>query len=177
MGGTVGLHYLSLGGARVGRLVLVNSPVRLTRTPDFPYALPQETLDAYLDDLVRRWPLRERAFVADSLVEPVPELVDWLFQIALQTPVEVALRLVRAQAKLDLRDAVRALPVPVLAAYGRHDPYWPPELADWIAAEAPRGERIVFEASAHCIPLEEGDRFCAALEGFAAGIGNHEGGT
>jgi pimeloyl-ACP methyl ester carboxylesterase len=89
-------------------------------------------------------------------------------RIALQTQLDVALRLVREQARLDLRGVVERLEVPVLAAYGRHEPWWPPELADWIAEHAPRGERVVFEQSAHCPPLEEVECFCAVLEDFAA---------
>ena len=59
-------------------------------------------------------------------------------------------------------------PMPVLAAYGRADPYYPTALADWIAANAPRGEQVIFEHSAHCIPFEEGPRFRAELEAFIA---------
>jgi pimeloyl-ACP methyl ester carboxylesterase len=56
----------------------------------------------------------------------------------------------------------------VLAAWSRHDPYWPVGVADWIAEHAPRGERVLFDRSAHCTPFEESERFCEVLEGFAA---------
>lgn len=168
MGCTVSLELLRGSAPRVGRLVLVNGPLRLTRTPDFPHALTDERLRGYLDDLARRWPRRERGFLADSLLDADPELVDWLLAVALQTPLDVALRLVREQARLDMRAVVERLAVPVLALWGRYDPYWPTGLADWIAEHAPRGERLVLERSAHCVPLEEPDRFCAALEDFAA---------
>lgn len=168
MGCTISLVYMRSSGARVGGLVLMNGPLRLTSAPGFPFGLEPERLGGYVDDLARTWPLNERAFAAESLREPDGELVDWLARIALQTQLDVALRLVREQAKLDLRDVVERLEVPVLAAYGRHEPWWPPELADWIAEHAPRGEREVFEESAHCPPLEEVDRFCAVLEDFAA---------
>jgi pimeloyl-ACP methyl ester carboxylesterase len=68
-----------------------------------------------------------------------------------------------------MRDAVSRLPVPVLAVYSRHDPYYPVSLADDIAARAPDGRRVIFEASAHCIPLEEPDRFCEVVSSFGAG--------
>ena len=168
MGCTVSLTHMRSGAPRVGRLVLVNGPLRLTRTDDFPYGLEEERLDGYVDDLARSWPLNERAFAAESLLEQDPEHVDWLVRIAGQTQLDVALRLVREQAKLDLRDVVEELPVPVLAAYSRHEPWWPPGVADWIAEHAPRGERVLFERSAHCTPFEEADRFCAVLEDFAA---------
>lgn len=168
MGCTVSLELLRRGEPRVARLVLVNGPVRLTQTDGFPHGLPPKRLEAYLDDMARRWPLSEREFLAESLLERRPEHVDWLLGIALQTPLDIALRLVREQAALDHREVVSRLPVPVLAAYSRHDPYYPVALADWIAATAPAGERVVFERSAHCTPFEEPDAFCAVLEEFAA---------
>ncbi len=167
MGCTVSLSHLRAGAPRVGRLVLVNGPLRLTRTPDFPYGLEPERLDGYVEDLARNWPLNERAFVTESLLEPEPDHVDWLVRIALQTPLDVALRLVREQARLDMRGVVKSLAVPVLAAYSRREPWWPPALADWIAEHAPHGERVIFERSAHCTPFEEVERFCTVLEDFA----------
>jgi pimeloyl-ACP methyl ester carboxylesterase len=168
MGCTVSLQYLSRGRGRVGRLVLINGPIRLTATEGFAHAMPEALVDGVLDDLAEHWPTRERSFVAASIHAPHPDQVEWLFRIALQTPLDVALRAVREQIKLDHRDVVGALPVPVLAAYGRHDPYYPPALAEWIAANAPVGEHVIFEHSAHCIPFEEGRRFRAELESFIA---------
>ena len=168
MGCTVSLTHLHSGAPRVGRLVLVNGPLRLTRAPDFPYGLEPERLDGYIEDLARTWPLNERPFVTESLLDPDPEHVDWLLRIALQTPLDVALRLIREQATLDLRGVVESLEVPVLAAYSRHEPWWPLALAEWIAEHAPHGERVIFERSAHCTPFEEVERFCAVLEDFAA---------
>ena len=169
MGCTVSLHYLDTLGGRVGRLVLVNGPLRLTTAPDFPHAMSAAELDGYLDQLRDGWPAGERAFQAATVLRPTPALVDWLYSIALQTPLEVALRVVRHQAGLDMRDAVSRLPVPVLAVYSRHDPYYPVSLADDIAARAPDGRRVIFEASAHCIPLEEPDRFCEVVSSFSTG--------
>jgi non-heme chloroperoxidase len=169
MGCSVSLQYLARRGAgAVGRLVLINGPLRLTTAEDFPHAMAAATVDGVLDDLAAHWPTRERAFVTASIRDPHPDQVEWLLGIALQTPLDVALRAVREQLALDHREVVRTLAVPVLAAYGRADPYYPTALADWIAANAPRGEQVIFEHSAHCIPFEEGPRFRAELEAFIA---------
>jgi non-heme chloroperoxidase len=167
MGCTVALEHLSGEAPRVGRLVIVNGPLRLTRAPDFPHALTQAELDRYIDDVERHWPVREREFVAESLRDEHPEHVDWLVRVALQTPLDIAVRLVREQARLDQRPIVQRLSIPVLAAWSRHDPYWPASLADWIAEHAPQGERVLFERSGHCTPFEESEAFCDALEAFA----------
>jgi non-heme chloroperoxidase len=166
MGCTVSLYYLDHGGGRVGRLVLVNGPLRLTRTADFPHTMTSEELEGYLTDLRDRWPAGEREFQAATVLDPAPALVDWLYAIAVQTPLDVALRVVREQARLDMRGAVERLPVPVLAAYARHDPYYPTSLADDIARRAPDGRSVIFEHSAHCTPFEEPERFCAVVEAF-----------
>jgi non-heme chloroperoxidase len=169
MGCSVSLQYLGRHGcASVRRLVLINGPLRLTTAEDFPHAMPAAMVDGVLEDLAAHWPTRERAFLAASINAPHPDQVEWLLGIALQTPLDVALSAVREQLALDHRATVRELPIPVLAAYGRHDPYYPVELAEWIAARAPRGERAIFEHSAHCIPFEEGPRFRDELEAFIA---------
>ena len=169
MGCSVSLQLLDTGAPRVGRLVLVNGPLRLTRTTDFPHGLTEEELAGYVEDVERHWPLRERRFLADSLLEAEPEHVDWLVSVALQTPLDIAVRLVRAQARLDQRAVVERLPVPVLAAWSRSDPYWPVALAEWIAERAPDGRCVLFDRSAHCTPFEEPDQFCETIERFAAG--------
>lgn len=168
MGCSVSLQLLGDGAPRVGRLVLVNGPLRLIRTPDFPHGLTEPELERYVSDLERHWPLRQRGFLAESLLAAEPEHVDWLLSVARQTPLEIALRLVRAQALLDQRDVVERLPVPVLAAWSRRDPYWPVALAEWIAEHAPDGHLALFDESAHCTPFEEPDRFCETIERFAA---------
>ena len=166
MGCTVSLRYLELDGERVGRLVLVNGPLRLTRAPDFPHAMTDEQFDGYLRDLAGGWPAGERDFQAATVLDPSDAVVDWLYGIALQTPLDVALTTVREQANLDMRAAVAGARVPVLAAYSKHDPYYPASLADDIAARAPRGRAVIFERSAHCLPFEEAERFAGVLEEF-----------
>lgn len=167
MGCTVVLRHLERGAARVGRAVLLNGPLRLTRADDFPHAMPAEQLDAYLQAMTSDWPRSERAFQAESLWRPDPATVDWLTAIALQTPLDVALTAVRAQARLDMRDAVRRAAVPLLAAYGRHDPYYPVTLGEWIAEAAPDGRAVVFERSAHGTPFEQAADFAETVAGFA----------
>ena len=168
MGCTVALSYLRAGGAGVSRVVLTNGPLRLTRAPDFPHAMSDEQFEGYLDAMVAGWPASERAFQAESTLVGEGPLVDWLYAIALQTPLDAALAIVRDQATLDMRDVVRTLPVPVLAAYATGDPYYPTSLGDWIAQAAPDGRSVVFEHSAHCIPIEEAPAYAAAIAGFIA---------
>jgi non-heme chloroperoxidase len=168
MGGTVCLRYLETDGDRVARLVLLNSPIRLTRAPDFPHTMTEEELDAALAELARGWPASERAFQASTTRRPEPDIADLLYRTALQTPLDVALATVGHQRKLDMRDVVRGLDVPVMAAYSEHDPYYPVSLGEFIAAAAPHGKLMVFSESAHATPLEEPRTLAQAIAEFSS---------
>jgi non-heme chloroperoxidase len=154
-----------VGGARVGRLVLVNGPLRLTRAEDFPHAMSEAQFERYLRELAAGWPASERAFQAESVGGPGadPAVVDWLYGIALQTPLDAALTIVRAQMRLDQRAFVAALPVPVLAAYATGDPYYPTSLGQWIADTAPDGRLRVFDRSTHGTPFERAAALAHAI--------------
>ncbi|HEY8582086.1 MAG TPA: alpha/beta hydrolase, partial [Capillimicrobium sp.] len=168
MGCTVSLRHMERGGAGVARLVLLNGPLRLVRTDDFPEAMSAEQLDGYLEDLAANWPASERAFQAEAHLDPDGELAEWAYRIALQTPLPIALQVVREQARLDMREAVRGLRVPVLAAYSTRDPYYPVSLGEWIARTAPDGRLAVFEGSAHGTPVEEPAALADAIEAFVS---------
>ncbi len=166
MGCSVVLNYLSQRARRLGRAVLMNGPVKLLTSPDFPYGLEAGYLDDLLSRLAIAWPEQEREFIRQTFHRPHPECVEWFTRIALQTPLEVILRTVMHQRDLDFRQVVASAEIPLLAIYGRHDPYYPAELAQWIARTARYGQCMIFEDSAHCPPIEETDRFVEAIAAF-----------
>jgi pimeloyl-ACP methyl ester carboxylesterase len=170
MGCSVTLSWLARRPLRAARAVLMNGPVKLLADPGFPYGITATYLAGLLNDLVATWPERERAFVSQIFRTPHPETVDWFTRIALQTPLDVVIRTVVHQSKLDLRDVVAAVDIPLLAMFGRHDPYYSPALGEWIAQTAKRGRHVIFEDSAHCPPLEETEKFVAALSDFITSV-------
>ncbi len=169
MGCSVSLRHLERGGGRVGRLVLINGPIRLARTADdaFPWSMTDDVLEEYFSAIENEWPTQERAFTEESLHQAHPDLVDAIFRITQQTPLDVVLKVVREQVKLDFRDLLARLEIPVLALYGRHDPYYPVDLATWIAAQCRQGSHVIFEKSAHYPFIEEKERFAEVLGAFA----------
>jgi non-heme chloroperoxidase len=170
MGCSVSLSYLQHDGHGVGRLVLINGPIRLARTEDdaFPWSMTPETLESYFSAIENDWPTHEREFTVESMMPGAHrDLVEMIFQITQQAPLDVLLKVVREQVKLDFRDFLREIEIPVLALYGRHDPYYPVELAEWIAAQCPRGEYLIFEESAHYPFIEEKARFAEVIRDFA----------
>jgi non-heme chloroperoxidase len=54
MGCSVLLEYLRTSGAGVARPALVNEPIRLTQTDDFPWTMKEAELQSYLDAVARR---------------------------------------------------------------------------------------------------------------------------
>jgi proline iminopeptidase len=129
--------------------------------------MTDDVLDGYFSAIEDGWPTQERGFTEESLHRPHPDLVDTIFHITQQTPLDVVLKVVREQVKLDFRALLPTLALPVLALYGRHDPYYPVELAEWIAAQCPRGEHLIFEESAHYPFIEEKERFAEVIAAFA----------
>jgi pimeloyl-ACP methyl ester carboxylesterase len=170
MGCSVSLSYLQSDGHGVARQILINGPIRLARTDDdaFPWSMTPATLQGYFAAIEEDWPEKERGFTVESMMPGAhPDLVDAIFQITQQTPLDVVLKVVREQVKLDFRDFLRELEIPVLALYGRHDPYYPVELAAWIAEQCPHGDHVIFEQSAHYPFIEEKERFAEVVAEFA----------
>jgi non-heme chloroperoxidase len=167
MGCSISLQYLSRGGGRVARLVLVNGPIVLRASDDFPFGVQPEQLDGYLDGLAAGWPEAELEFVRESMREPDGAFSRFSFEVAMQTPLEMAMRIVRAQTELDHRQILGEIDLPIFAIYGGLDPYYPEALAEWIADRARDGRHEIFENSAHAPHHDEADRFAAVVGAFA----------
>jgi pimeloyl-ACP methyl ester carboxylesterase len=167
MGCSISLEYLARGGSAAAKLALMNGPLKLTRTLEFPWTMSDEQLRGYLEDLAANWPDAERTFSRGALRDPSSAYADLYYQVALQTPLEMATRIVEEQIRLDHIPVLPTLGIPVLALYGRHDPYYPVALAEYIAEHTPHGSYVIFEDSAHAPHYEEPDRFCEVIGAFA----------
>jgi pimeloyl-ACP methyl ester carboxylesterase len=129
--------------------------------------MSEEQLRGYLDDLAANWPDAERTFSLGALRDPTSAYAELYYQVALQTPLELASRIVDEQVRLNHIPVLAELQIPVLALYGRHDPYYPAALAEYIAENAQDGSYVIFEESAHAPHYEEPDRFCEVVSEFA----------
>jgi non-heme chloroperoxidase len=70
MGCSIALEYLARGGQQATSLVLMNGPLKLTQTPEFPWTMSEEQLRGYLDDLAANWPDAEQTFSRGALRDP-----------------------------------------------------------------------------------------------------------
>jgi pimeloyl-ACP methyl ester carboxylesterase len=167
MGCTTVLSAYSLRPERFGRIVLFNGPIRLSNVEGFPFALSKEELTRYIDGMKDSWPMDLHDFLTASLLPKNVAITPLLEYVAMQTPLDVAFKLVCNQSLVDHRSTVQAIDVPVLAAYSAHDPYWPVSLGEWIAENATLGSLHIFTESAHCAPLEESAEFARVIANFA----------
>jgi non-heme chloroperoxidase len=169
MGCSIGLEYLGNGGDRAARLALMNGPVKVRSSEDFPFGMENEQVDGYLEGLAAGWPDTELAFAREAQRDPDSAYTDFYYQVAMQMPLEMAMRLVRAQVELDHREILTGLTIPVLGIVGAHDPYYPTALADWIAEHARDGRAEIFTESAHSVHQDEPDRFAEVIAEFTEG--------
>ena len=166
MGCTVGLSALQIGEPRIARIALLNGPLNLTKSAEFPYALEEDVLKSYIAGMEDNWPFEEYKFYEDSLLSKNNELSKLLYSIGMQTPLEVGLKLVRAQTMVDHRETIKNLKIPVLAIYSQYDPYWPVALGQWIADNGKNASLVTLNESAHCAPLEEPSHLSQILREF-----------
>ncbi len=168
MGVSICLRYFERFGAhRVSRLALINGPIRLVSTPDFPYAMTLDYLDKLFEERIDNRAMREREFAKLGFHKPHPEAAEWISSIHMKTPMMVAMKCVRHQLDLDMREVLKKINVPTLVCYGRHDPFYPVELGDYICKRIPHSRLEIFEESGHYPFLEESGKFSKVLEKFA----------
>jgi non-heme chloroperoxidase len=167
MGCTTSLTYLSQSGKGISRVALLNGPLRLTKSSDFSHALTEDELDRYISDMEREWPKHELLFYEQSLLPRHSYMAPLLLSVGLQTPLDVALKLVKNQSLIDHTETIRKIDVPILALYSAFDPYWPIDLGKWIESNGKHARLHILNDSAHCAPLEEPENLVGHLRDFA----------
>ncbi len=159
-------YYERFGPHRLAKLALINGPIRLSSTEDFPYAMSHEYLEGLFRERIENRAAREKDFVKLGFFQPHPEAVEWISSIYMKTPMYVAMKCVRHQMELDMRKVLEEIEIPVLVGYGRHDPFYPVELGEYICKRVKLSRLEIFEESAHYPFLEESEKFSQLLEEF-----------
>jgi len=167
MGVSISLRYLErYGDDRVSKLVLINGPIKLVSSDDFPYSMSDETVEKYFRERIDNRPMRERQFISSGFFTPHPEAINWLTEIAMKTPMHIAMKCVKHQAKLDMRNLLSRITIPVLVEYGRHDPFYPVSLGEYVSRSIRDSKLVIFENSGHYPFLEESEQFNKELSSF-----------
>jgi len=168
MGVSISLRYFERFGAHgMSKLALVNGPIRLASATDFPYTMSPEYLEKLFAERIDNRAMREREFARLGFYKPHPEATEWISSIYMKTPMYVAMKCVRHQIELDMREVLKEIDIPTLVCYGRHDPFYPTELGQYIVDRVKRSKLVIFEESGHYPFLEESAKFSKLLAELA----------
>lgn len=175
MGATVALDLLARRGAeRIAGLVIVDMTPKVTSEPGWPHGLAGEPglaeALAVADRMEEDWPryvprIAEAMFAAgrsndDPLVARVAR------QVAARDPAVMA-SLWRSLVVQDHRETLRRLACPVLAIAGGASRLYRPQVARWIAANAPRGRCVEMAGAGHAPHVEQPEAFNRLVADFA----------
>ncbi len=149
----------------VGRVVLINGPIKLINSPGWDYGIEEKECMGHIDGLAEDPINGRRNFAEANLYKPTEAEIDFLFNISLQTPLDIALKAVYNQMKLDHRPVLEALNVPCLAMQTDND-FYPVALGQYIADTVAQGHLKVFEDSGHSVQIQDTARFNSALVDF-----------
>jgi pimeloyl-ACP methyl ester carboxylesterase len=167
MGVSVSLSYFKrYRGKSIKNVVLVAGPIKLVRASNFPYGIPLKDVKGYLQRKISNRAHEEHAFVTKSFYHPEQSNVNWLVQIAMQTPLDVCIKCVREQMKMDYRSTLKKIRQPALVVFGKYERFYPQSLGEWTASHLPNGRLKIFENSAHVPFQEEVDLFNKTVSNF-----------
>ncbi|WP_299960461.1 alpha/beta fold hydrolase [uncultured Modestobacter sp.] len=159
LGGTVGLGLATARPDRVRTLVTINSPV-FADAPDFwrqrAAAVRAQGMGVASAGLLGRWYSPTVAAAPSALVRDTVDTVDRL------SPAGYA-ACCAAIAGTDLREALPALAVPLLAVTGSADAVVPAHHAELLADSVPGARRVEVAGAGHLLPQERPDELHALL--------------
>ncbi|MFT7461471.1 MAG: non-heme chloroperoxidase, partial [Planctomycetota bacterium] len=155
MGVSVTLEYMAnyQDDGDVGRIVLINGPIKLISSDDWAFGIEKKECMQYINALVEDPINGRRNFSASNLLNPTQAEIDFLFNISMQTPLDIAMKAVTNQMDLDHRQALESVRVPCLAMQSDQD-FYPVELGRYIAETAQQGSLHIFEGCGHSVQLQ-----------------------
>ena len=170
-GGAVAVDAASkLGGNLAGVVSTGGATPRYTAAPDWPYGGTLEDLAGTLGALASH---RVETFMAVAQavckVDVGVNTVNWMWDMFLQTSPRVDHSL-DSLARIDQRDQLRALTVPVLLMAGHHDVFVPFPAIKASLELLQQGRLVEFPECGHAPFLEDGDRYRAELIAFVDGL-------
>ena len=169
MGVSVALEYMAnhQEDNDVSRIVLINGPIKLISSKDWPYGIEKEECMQYINALVEEPVNGRRSFAESNLLNPTQAEIDFLFGISMQTPLDIAMKAVMNQIELDHRQVLKSLRIPCLAMQSDQD-FYPVELGQYIADTVPQGSLYIFEGCGHSVQIQNHEIFNEVLSNFVA---------
>lgn len=174
LGALVGWRYLEeQGGARVRAMISLDMSPCPLNGPGWDLGLCGQTADearAKTAWFRGDWPRAARAIARTMFADAsgAPGLSVDAAEARIRTqPGPVMADFWQSLVECDLRTAVQALPVPLLAIHGVQSRVYPSGAADWLARNAPRGAARIMPGAGHAPLLEAPQETCDAIARFA----------
>ena len=167
MGVSVSLAYMEnyQDDGDVARVVLMNGPIKLINSPGWDFGIEENECMGYINGLANEPINGRRSFAEANLYKPTEAEIDFLFNLSLQTPLDIGLKAVHNQMELDQRSVLKSLKVPCLAMQSDHD-FYPVALGRYISETVPKGYLKIFEDRGHSVQFQDAARFNEALIEF-----------
>ena len=167
-GGSIVMDYITRFGDYVTKVVSVGGAVpRYTNTIDFELGAPAEAVEATISALkTNRYPLLRG--ICDACYhskDTDASVKEWNFRIFTQHSWFVD-QTMEDLGKIDLRDKLPHINIPVALFHGRHDQVVPYTLSEYSAQQIPGAKLVTFENSSHTPFYEESQRFNEELLSF-----------
>jgi len=165
-GGFVALALAARHGAKFDRLIIADSVAAFPPAAKEPFKIlhakvGEHGMAAVLDAAVRR--MFPEAFILEH-----PEIVAERKAALAKADPDCFARACLALARVDLREAVRAIRNPTLVMVGALDQTTPSALARELADSIPGARFLEIPGAGHCPQIEKPAEFVAAVLGFLA---------
>ncbi len=172
MGGAIAARYVSeFKSARVSKLVLAGAAAPIwTQREDFPYNLPQSTVDDLIKLNFKDRPklLANFAKIFSATETSLNEGIGtWLNGIGLSASSYATAQCLVALRDTDLRSDLAKITIPTLILHGKNDKICSFDLAEQMNATISGSHLVAFEKSGHSLFLEETKKFNTELIKFA----------
>lgn len=173
MGGAIAIRFAASDqGAHVSKLALISAAAPVwTQRADFPYNLPQSSVDELLELIYKDRPMLLSNFMKifsateTSLNEGIR---NWLNGICLGASSYATAQCLIALRDTDLRNDLNRIKIPTLIMHGKKDKICSFDLAGQMKERISDSSLIAFENSGHSLFLEEVQKFNKELIRFAA---------
>ncbi len=153
-GGPMAVMLAATYPGRASALVLVNTFARWRRAPDYPFGMPDATLEKLLSLYEQHWGQDPEmlAMTAPSIAEDA-HMQEWFMRIQrLAMPPGAAARMYRWVLNLDVRSILPAISVPTLVLHRRDNQHYRLASGRYLAKHIP-GARLVELPGADCFPF------------------------
>ena len=172
MGGAIAVRYASAdNGAHVSKLALCGAAAPIwTQRKDFPYNLPQSSVDDLIALNYKDRPklLSNFAKIFSATETSLNEGIgSWLNGIGLSASSYATAQCLIALRDTDLRSDLAKITIPTVIMHGKKDKICSFDLAGQMKAGLSNSHIIAFENSGHSLFLEETHKFNAELIKFA----------